>query len=225
MLRPLIVVALATALLLPVLFRRQRRRAGLRAGALTPRFRKRLVVTMVLSVLMLVVGLVGIAGADNGDSSGTTTGVSKTEVNAVVVPGRTQNATDHAQSAVIAHDHLAINFEWLMIGGVLVLFMQAGFALVETGFTRAKKAAHTMMMNLVIFALGVVGWFTVGYALMFGSVSNPGLGITSLASGAHIGDWQVISHSGFFLAGRAYDVGILAFFFFQLVFMDATATS
>ena len=224
MLRPLIVAALAAALLLPVLFRRQRRRAGLRAGALTPKFRKRLLVTMVLSVLMLVVGLVGIAGADNGDPNGSTTGVSKTEITTIVVPGKTQNATDTAQSAVIAHDHLAINFEWLMVGGVLVLFMQAGFALVETGFTRAKNAAHTMMMNLVIFALGVVGWFTVGYALMFGSVSNPGLGITSLANGAHIGSWQLISHSGFFLAGRAYDVGILAFFFFQLVFMDATAT-
>ena len=141
-----------------------------------------------------------------------------------MVPGKSQTATDTAQSAVIAHDHLAINYAWLMIGGVLVLFMQAGFALVETGFTRAKNAAHTMMMNLVIFALGTVGWFVCGYALMFGSVSNGGLGITGLGSGAHVGDWQVVSHSGFFLAGHAYDVGILAFFFFQLVFMDATAT-
>ena len=58
--------------------------------------------------------------------------------------GKSQNATDTAQSAVIAKDHLAINYAWLMIGGVLVLFMQAGFALVETGFTRAKNAAHTM---------------------------------------------------------------------------------
>jgi Amt family ammonium transporter len=72
--------------------------------------------------------------------------------------------------------------------------------------------------------LGTVGWFVCGYALMFGSVSNPGLGITQLANGSHVGGWQLISHSGFFLAGHAYDVGILAFFFFQLVFMDATAT-
>jgi Amt family ammonium transporter len=111
-----------------------------------------------------------------------------------------------------------------MVGGVLVLFMQAGFALVETGFTRAKNGAHTMMMNLVIFALGVVGWFTAGYALMFGSVANPTLGITPLASGAHLGDWQLISHSGFFLGGHAYDVGIMSFFFFHLVLIDATAT-
>src|SRR6478609_4617863 len=99
MLRPLIVVALAGALLLPVLFRRQRRRAGLRAGALTPKFRKRLVVTMVLSVLMLVVGLVGIAGADNGDATGSHPGTSKTEINAIVAPGVSRDATDRAQSA------------------------------------------------------------------------------------------------------------------------------
>ena len=80
-----------------------------------------------------------------------------------------------------ANTALGLNNLWIIIGAGLVIFMQAGFALVETGFTRAKNAAHTMMMNLVIFALGVVGWFTVGYALMFGSVSNPGLGITSLA--------------------------------------------
>jgi ammonium transporter, Amt family len=111
-----------------------------------------------------------------------------------------------------------------MIGGVLVLFMQAGFALVETGFTRAKNAAHTMMMNLVIFAIGAVGWFVCGYALMIGTVSNPGLGITALRSGLNYGPWQILSHSCFFLGGNAYDVGTIGFFFFQLVFMDATAT-
>ena len=181
MLRPLIVVALVVAaLLLPVLFRRQRRRAGLRAGALTPKFRRRLLVTMVLSVLMLVVGLVGIAGADNGDPNGSHDRDLEDRDQRDRGPREVPERDRRGQSAVIAHDHLAINFEWLMVGGVLVLFMQAGFALVETGFTRAKNAAHTMMMNLVIFALGVVGWFTVGYALMFGSVTNPGLGITSL---------------------------------------------
>lgn len=224
MLRSLFIAALVAAVLLPVLFRRQRRRAGLRAGALTPRFRRKLLVTMAISTLLLVVGLAGVAVASNGDSSGTTTGGSKQEINAIVAPGRSQDATDAAQSAVIAKDHLAINYAWLMVGGVLVLFMQAGFALVETGFTRAKNAAHTMSMNLVIFALGTVGWFVCGYALMFGSGSSTLLNTTPLGKGTHLGDWQIISHSGFFLTGHAYDVGIAGFFFFQLVFMDATAT-
>jgi Amt family ammonium transporter len=111
-----------------------------------------------------------------------------------------------------------------MVGGVLVLFMQAGFALVETGFTRAKNSSHTMMMNLVIFALGVVGWWAVGYALMFGSTSNTLLDLTALGSPWQLGDWNILAHSGFFLSGHAYDVSVMGFFFFQLVFMDATAT-
>jgi Amt family ammonium transporter len=224
MLRPLFVTLIVAAVLIPVLFRRHRRRAGLRAGALTPRFRRRLFATVALSMLLLVVGLAGTAFASNGDASGTSTGTSRTEVTAVVAKGKTDAETIDNVRARQATDHQAINYTWLMIGGVLVLFMQAGFALVETGFTRAKNASHTMMMNLVIFALGVVGWFTVGYALMFGSASVPGLGVTPLGAGAHIGDWQLISHSGFFLSGHAYDVGIMSFFFFQLVFMDATAT-
>jgi Amt family ammonium transporter len=224
MLRSLFVAALAAALLLPVLFRRQRRRAGLTAGALTPRFRKRLAATVAISALLLVVGLAGIAGADNGDRNGSHTGNSREEVTAVTPIGKSQDATTGTLRTTVAKDHLAVNMEWLMVGGVLVLFMQAGFALVETGFTRAKNAAHTMMMNLVIFALGTVGWFVCGYALMFGSVSNPALGISGLGAGAHWGNWELISHSGFFLGGHAYDVGIAGFFFFQLVFMDATAT-
>jgi Amt family ammonium transporter len=103
--------------------------------------------------------------------------------------------------------------------------MQAGFALVETGFTRAKNASHTMMMNMVIFALGVVGWYVCGYALMFGATDQHGLlGLTPLGSPWHIGSWNILAHSGFFLTGHAYDVSVLGFFFFQLVFMDATAT-
>ncbi len=224
MLRPLFVTFVVAAVLLPALFRRQRRRAGLCAGALDHRFRRRLFATVALSVVLLVVGLAGTAFASNGDAGGTKTGGSKAEVTAVVATGKSTDQTVDNVRAVVAHDHLAISYTWLMTGGVLVLFMQAGFALVETGFTRAKNASHTMMMNLVIFALGVVGWFTVGYSLMFGSAAVPTLGISALGAGTKIGDWQVISHSGFFLAGHAYDVGIMSFFFFQLVFMDATAT-
>ena len=224
MLRPLFVALIVAAILTPAVFRRQRRKAGLQAGALTPRFRRRLFVTTGLSAIVLVIGLSGMAFADNGDATGAKTGVSKDQVTAVVPVGKTPSESTTALRATVAKDHLAINYSWLMVGGILVLFMQAGFALVETGFTRAKNAAHTMMMNLVIFALGTVGWFVCGYALMFGSVSNPALGITQLANGSHVGGWQVISSSGFFLSGHAYDVGIAGFFFFQLVFMDATAT-
>ena len=224
MLRFLFISLIAASLLAPVIFRRQRRRAGLMPGALTPKFRKRLLITLSLSALLLVTGLTGVGLADNGDPSGAKTGISPTQVETVYPKDTGARDAIPTITTQQAKDHLAINYTWLMVGGILVLFMQAGFALVETGFTRAKNASHTMMMNLVIFALGVCGWFVCGYALAFGAVSNPNLGITPLGAEAQIGGWGVISHSGFFLSGHAYDVGIMAFFFFQLVFMDATAT-
>jgi Amt family ammonium transporter len=60
---------------------------------------------------------------------------------------------------------------WIVIGAVLVIFMQAGFALVETGFCRAEHAAHVMSTNFAIFGLGFVGFFIVGYAFMFAGYS------------------------------------------------------
>jgi Amt family ammonium transporter len=200
------------------------------------RIKRFLFAGVALAAILLSTGLFSPSIASNGDPSGSKTGTpieqfgptSATGSGAVSAPFFKPTNTSKVEIGRIttqqAHDHLAINFSWLMIGGVLVLFMQAGFALVETGFTRAKNAAHTMMMNLVIFAIGAVGWFVCGYALMFGTVSNPGLGITALGSGLNYGPWQILSHSGFLLGGNAYDVGTIAFFFFQLVFMDATAT-
>jgi Amt family ammonium transporter len=183
-----------------------------------------LLAVLALTVVLFVVGFAGTASADGGDPNGSKTGISPAQVETVYPADTPASDSIKVITTQQSKDHLAINYAWLMIGGVLVLFMQAGFALVETGFTRAKNAAHTMMMNLVIFALGTVGWFTVGYALMFGSIQNPALGITKLGDPVHFGSWNVLSKSGFFLTGKAYDVGILAFFFFQLVFMDATAT-
>ena len=54
-----------------------------------------------------------------------------------------------------------INLLWVVIGAALVVFMQAGFALVETGFTRAKHAAHVMSTNFAIFGLGFIGFFFI----------------------------------------------------------------
>jgi len=193
-------------------------------SAAIQRLGRRLTAAFAISALLLVVGLAGVAAADNGDPNGAKTGISPAQVETVYPADTPAKDSTSVITEQLAKDHLAINYAWLIVGGVLVLFMQAGFALVETGFTRAKNAAHTMMMNLVIFALGTVGWFTVGYALMFGSISNPALGITKLGDPIHLGSWNVLSKNGFFLTGKAYDVGILAFFFFQLVFMDATAT-
>jgi ammonium transporter, Amt family len=219
--KPLVMMLFTLALLMPALYRRYRRRTG-NALAVYNTKRGRLIIAATAS--LVVIGLLGgIAMATDGDKDGSKTGVPA--VSGTQAPPKPIDEQINDVATQSEKNRVSINITWLMLGGILVLFMQAGFALVETGFTRAKNAAHTMMMNMVIFALGVVGWFICGYALMFGASDNSAtVGLSPLGSAFHIGKWNVLAHSGFFLAGKAYDVSVLGFFFFQLVFMDATAT-
>src|SRR2546429_279781 len=60
------------------------------------------------------------------------------------------------------HNRVSINLMWTLLTGFLVMFMQAGFALVETGFTPAKNLAHTMMMNFLIYTIGITGDWRLG---------------------------------------------------------------
>ncbi len=143
---------------------------------------------------------------------------------------------------------VAVNILWVLIAGFLVFFMQAGFALVETGFTRAKNVAHTMLMNMMVFCIGAIGYWICGFAFQFGAVnySYPQTAISatqaspawafspvtlgtwgnSLSTGLRFADqWGVIGLSGFFLQGIGLSsAGIFAFFLFQMVFMDTAAT-
>ncbi len=217
---PILMSLFTLALLLPVMYRRYSRRSGAAAASFASR-RGRVIVLAMAGVVVLAV-LSGLALAADGDRDGSKTGTDITNV----LPEDTPFEDEVPKIAEqVEKNRISINMTWLVVGGILVLFMQAGFALVETGFTRAKNAAHTMMMNMVIFALGVVGWFICGYALMFGATDYSAiLGLTPLGSAFSIGGWNLIAHDGFFLAGKAYDVSVLGFFFFQLVFMDATAT-
>src|SRR4051812_8900388 len=64
----------------------------------------------------------------------------------------------------------ATNLVWIMVAAFLVMFMQAGFALVETGLTRAKNVAHTMGMNFLVYAIGILAFWAVGFALQMGGV-------------------------------------------------------
>ena len=212
---------LALALLVPAVFRRQRRRSGAAPGA--PSWRRRAVAATVLSSTFLVLGLGGVAVADSGDPTGAQTPAATASETVLPTDTPADSAPD-VLAGQVAKTQTAVNLTWLIVGGVLVLFMQAGFALVETGFTRAKNANHTMMMNLVIFALGAAGWWICGYAFMFGSTSNSLIGLTAIGDSLHIGSWNVLGTGGYLLGGKAYDVSVMAFFFFQLVFMDATAT-
>jgi len=101
------------------------------------------------------------------------------------------------------------DYVWTLVAAALVFFMQAGFAMVETGFTRAKNAVNIMMKNLMDFSLGSIAYWAVGFALMFG-VSWAGL----------------IGTSGFFLSDYipGGDPWVLAFWMFQVVFAATAAT-
>src|SRR4030095_12171583 len=132
--------------------------------------------------------------------------------------------------AAIGHNKVAINMMWVLITGFLVMFMQTGFAMVETGLTQAKNAAHTFAMNFMIYPLGMIGFYVVGFGIMFGGLgAMPTLGgyaalnheVSINLFGRSLG---LFGAKGFFLTGASYDTAIFALFLFQMVFMDTTAT-
>ena len=69
---------------------------------------------------------------------------------------------------MVGQNRIAINFVWTLVTGYLVMFMQAGFALVETGLCRAKNANHTMMMNFMVYGCGLFAYWVMGFALQQG---------------------------------------------------------
>lgn len=123
--------------------------------------------------------------------------------------------------------YFGANYTWVMICAFMVFFFQCGFAMVETGFCRAKNAAHTMTMNFMVFLVGAIGYFLIGFALQFGgSGGAAGLGSGGAALNAMLsipGLGGILGYKGFLL-GNTYDAGIYALFFFQMVFMDTTVT-
>ena len=97
----------------------------------------------------------------------------------------------------------SVDMIWMMMGAILVFFMHAGFAMVETGFTRSKNTVNILMKNLLTVSIGSVLYFIVGFALMFGPST-----------------FGLIGTEGFALLGRE-DIG---FFVFQAVFAATCAT-
>jgi Amt family ammonium transporter len=101
------------------------------------------------------------------------------------------------------------NYLWTLIAAGLVFFMQAGFAMVEAGFTRAKNAINIMMKNLMDFSMGSLFYWAIGFGLMFGATGTGWFGT-----------------SGFFLSDFTPDGDpwVLAFWMFQVVFAATAAT-
>ena len=101
------------------------------------------------------------------------------------------------------------DYVWTLVAAALVFFMQAGFAMVEAGFTRAKNAVNIIMKNLMDFSMGSIVYWAIGFGLMFGASGTGWFGT-----------------SGFFLSDFTPDGDpwVLAFWMFQVVFAATAAT-
>lgn len=126
----------------------------------------------------------------------------------------------------VGHIRVAANFAWTLNTGYLVLFMQAGFALLTCGLVRKKNAAHLMMLNFAAYVFAFLAYYAVGYAFQFGAVAInaaptnlggiPVLNKFLLGSG----QWGFLGGKGFFLSGPAYDASSNCLTLFEVVFME-----
>jgi ammonium transporter, Amt family len=131
----------------------------------------------------------------------------------------------------VGQNKIAINFMWTLITGFLVMFMQAGFAIVETGLCRAKNANHTMMMNFMVYGVGMFAYWLIGFTIQMGGVG----GVANLGGAAPLNtEWAITlfgksfglfgQHGIFLTQGGTYDVAVMVVFLFQMVFMDTALT-
>jgi Amt family ammonium transporter len=207
-----------------------------------------------LVLAQILCGSMNLVFADQSqpDPAGTATGdkfsVADAAGNPFVVPEPTdKSAPDYAKSKKdfeefqaqaareplalkladgVGHTRIAANFSWTLLTGYLVLFMQAGFALLTCGLVRKKNAAHLMMLNFAAYVFAFLAYYAVGYAFQFGAVAvnaaptNLG-GVPTLN---HFligsGQWGFLGGKGFFLTGPAYDAGSNCLTLFEVVFME-----
>jgi len=209
---------------------------------------------LVLLLAQMLCGSMCAAFADQAqpDPAGTATGdktsVSDAAGNPFVVPeptdttspdyAKNKRAFDEFQAQAareplalkladgVGHDRIGSNFSWTLLTGYLVLFMQAGFALLTCGLVRKKNAAHLMMLNFAAYVFAFLAYYAIGYAFQFGAVAVN-------ASPANIGGAQTLNHfligsgqwgflggKGFFLTGPAYDASSNCLTLFEVVFME-----
>ena len=161
-----------------------------------------------------------------GDPGGTSTGT----VNDVIPSDSKKGVTLADVVNQVGQNRIAVNFVWTLVTGFLVMFMQAGFAIVETGLCRAKNANHTMMMNFMVYGFGLFAFWVCGFAIqMGGGAPYSTLGGASSLNSEHVinllgKSWGLFGTHGFFLSGITYDVGVMVLFLFQMVFMDTALT-
>jgi Amt family ammonium transporter len=127
----------------------------------------------------------------------------------------------------VGHVRIATNFSWTLMTGYLVLFMQAGFALLTCGLVRKKNAGHLMMLNFAAYVFAFLAYYAVGYAFQWG-------GVAIKAAPAQIGGTPTLDSfllaneklggflggKGFFMNGPANDASANVLMLFEVVFME-----
>lgn len=117
----------------------------------------------------------------------------------------------------IAKGFSGVDTLWILIGAALVLFMQTGFAFIETGFTRSKNAGNTIMKNLVDLSFGAIIFWVIGFGIMFGQ----GGGHSLFNGNNFIGGFDFFINGDYSVAGS---IPSWAFVIFQTVFCATAAT-
>jgi ammonium transporter, Amt family len=113
-----------------------------------------------------------------------------------VLPGFNHLFADEGQPIKALSESAApMDMVWILIASFLIFLMQAGFTLVEVGFTRAKNAGNVVMKNMIDFALGAMGFFTIGYGLMFGAsalgvLGTSGFFLSDITLGGKVDNWK-----------------------------------
>src|SRR3954466_389310 len=119
---------------------------------------------------------------------------------------------------------IAIDTAWTLLTGFLVFFMNAGFGLVEAGLCRAKNATMILSKNFVVFAIAALGFYVVGFGLMFSDGGWLGSSGGWLLGGADNSPATGDAYQGIFGALGWASVPLLAKFMFQMVFCGTSAT-
>lgn len=123
------------------------------------------------------------ATLQQGDPGGTLTGT----INDVPAADSKVGVTVADVANQVGQNKIGINFTWTLVCGFLVMFMQAGFAMVEAGLCRVKNANHTYMMNFSVYACGLLAYWLIGFAIqMGGAAGNGNLGGLQPLNGEHV---------------------------------------
>ncbi|MBX7056537.1 MAG: ammonium transporter [Leptospirales bacterium] len=125
----------------------------------------------------------------------------------------------------ISSNRVGLDTVWVLVAGFLVFWMNAGFALVESGFNRAKNTVNILTKNFIVFAISSISFYVLGWGIMFGN-GNGFMGTSGLwfLGGADNSPALLDAYQGDYTSMNWTGVPLLAKFFFQLVFAGTAAT-